>query len=154
MTTVDLSRIVRTVEIAAPPDRVWRALTNVTELSAWFQVTIEGSLAPDSEIWMTSTHKGFEGQRFAVRIVEMTPPRRFVWQWHPGEVDPAVQYSNEPRTTVTFTLEANGLGTRLTVSESGFDAISLARRARVFTDNNQGWPEVLEWLRKHVEAAR
>lgn len=154
MTTTELSRIDRTVEIDAPPERVWRALTNVAELSVWFQVTIEGSLAPDTEIWMTSTHKGYEGQRFAVRILEMTPPRRLAWQWHPGEVDPVVQYSSEPRTTVTFTLEATGRGTRLTVSETGFDAISLTRRAKVFKDNDKGWPEVLDWLRTHAEASR
>ena len=78
---------------------------------------------------MTSVHPGHAGQRFRVRFVEMTPPRRFAWQWHPGAVDPAVDYSNEPRTTVTFTLEPSGAGTQLTVAETGFDA-DLAGTAR------------------------
>jgi uncharacterized protein YndB with AHSA1/START domain len=34
MTVGELSRIDRTIEISAPPDRVWRALTNAEELSA------------------------------------------------------------------------------------------------------------------------
>ena len=152
MTLLDQSRIDRTIEIDAPPERVWRALTDAAELSAWFQVTIEGTLAPGQEVWMTSVHPQYPGQRFLVQIVEMTPPRRFVWKWHPGDVDPKVDYSREPQTTVTFTLEPSGRGTRLAVAEDGFDAISAARRAKVYGDNTQGWTEVLVWLQKHVEA--
>jgi uncharacterized protein YndB with AHSA1/START domain len=152
MMVSDLSRIDRSIEIDAPPERVFRALTNADELSAWFQVTIEGALAPGKEIWMTSVHPDHAGQRFNVKIVEMTPPRSVTWQWHPGEIDPNVDYAAEPRTTVRFALEATARGTRLTVSETGFDAISLARRAKVHKDNAQGWAEVLVWLQKHVEA--
>ena len=153
MATASLSRIDRSIDIDAPPGRVWRALTNADELSAWFQVQIEGDIAPGIEVWMTSVHKGYEGQRFRVRFTEMVEPHRLAWEWHPGAVDPNVDYSREPRTTVTFTLEPSGRGTRLTVSESGFDAISLARRAKVYEDNSQGWPEVLVWLQQHVEKA-
>lgn len=154
MTVAELSRIDRTIEINAPPDRVWRALTNAEELSAWFQVKIEGEVAPGIDVWMTSTHPGYAGQRFRVRFAEMIAPRRFVWQWHPGEVDPGVDYSREPRTTVTFTLEPSGRGTRLSVSETGFDEISLARRAKVYGDNSQGWADVLVWLQTYAEKTR
>ena len=152
MTAAELTRIDRTIDIAAPPERVWRALTNAAELSAWFQVRIEGEIVPDTEVWMTSVNPE-HGGRFRVRFTQMDPPHRFVWQWHPGEVDLKVDYSREPRTTVTFTLEPSDGGTRLTVSETGFDAISLARRAKVYEDNSQGWPEVLVWLQQHVEKA-
>jgi uncharacterized protein YndB with AHSA1/START domain len=154
MTITELSRIDRTIEIKAAPERVWRALTNPKELSAWFQVEIEGEISPDREVWMTSVHTGHAGQRFLVKVVEMTPPRRFVWQWHPGEVDPAIDYSREPRTTVTFTLEPTAVGTRLSVSETGFDEISLARRAKAHADNTQGWSEVLVWLQTYAETER
>jgi uncharacterized protein YndB with AHSA1/START domain len=153
MTVDELSRIDRTIEIKAPLERVWRALTSAAELSAWFQVTIEGEIAPGNEVWMTSVHPGHGGQRFRVRFVEMTPPERFAWQWHPGAVDRAVDYSKEPSTTVTFTLKPSGTGTQLTVAETGFDTISLARRAKVYGDNSQGWTEVLVWLQRYAEAA-
>lgn len=153
MTIGDLSRIDRTIEIQAPPERVWRALTDARELSAWFQVAIEGEVAAGSEVWMTTMHPDYAGQRFWVKFVEMTRPRRFVWQWHPGAVDPAVDYTLETPTTVTFTLEPNGSGTRLSVAETGFEQVSLQRRAKVYADNTQGWGEVLVWLQKHAEAA-
>src|SRR5580704_6153029 len=145
MNVAELSRIDRTIEIKAPPERVWRALTSATELSAWFQVTIEGEIAPGNEVWMTSMHPQHTGQRFRVRFIEMAPPVRFIWQWHPGASDAAVDYSREPRTTVTFTLEPSETGTRLKVAETGFDEISLARRAKVYGDNSQGWTEVIGW---------
>jgi uncharacterized protein YndB with AHSA1/START domain len=148
----ELSRIDRTIDIKAPPERVWRALTDATELSAWFQVTIEGEITRGSEVWMTSVHAGHAGQRFRVRFVEMMPPTRFVWQWHPGEVDPKVDYAREPWTTVTFTLQATAGGTRLTVAETGFEQISLERRAKVYNDNSQGWTEVLGWVQRYVQA--
>lgn len=153
MTVAELSRIDRAVEIRATRERVWRALTNPAELSSWFKVSIEGEIAPGEEIWMVSQYPGHEGRRFVVRIVEMTPPSRFAWQWHPGAVDPQVDYAKEPFTTVTFTLEPSENGTRLSVAETGFDEISLARRAKVFGDNSKGWTEVLVWLQKHAEAA-
>jgi uncharacterized protein YndB with AHSA1/START domain len=151
MTVVELSRIDRAIDINAAPERVFRALTTASELSAWFQVTIEGELAAGHDVWMTSVHPGHAGQRFNVRIVDITPPRSVTWEWHPGEVDRNLDYSKEPRTTVRFTLEPTARGTRLTVSETGFDAISLARRAKVHKDNSQGWTEVLVWLQKYVQ---
>jgi uncharacterized protein YndB with AHSA1/START domain len=153
MTATELSRIDRSIEIKAPPERVWKALTTAEELSAWFQVSIEGEIAPGKEVWMTSMHPEHRGVRFQVRFVEMTPPARFVWQWHPGAVDPAIDYWKEPSTTVTFTLEPAGAGTRLSVAETGFDAISLERRAKVYQDNSQGWATVVTWIQKYVEAA-
>jgi len=153
MTVVDISRIDKAIEINATPERVWRALTSADELSTWFQVTMEGEIAAGSDVWMTSVHPEHRGQRFLVKIIELSKPRRVVWEWHPGEVDPKLDYSKEPRTRVTFTLEPAAGGTRLAVSETGFDAIAIARRAKVYNDNTQGWAEVLVWLQRHVEAS-
>jgi uncharacterized protein YndB with AHSA1/START domain len=152
MTADDVSRIDRTIEVNAPPDRVWRVLTTAADLGTWFHVTVEGEFAQGAEVWMTSTSAGYEGQRFVVRVTEMTPPRRFAWQWHPGAVDPAIDYTREPWTTVTFTLEPSGRGTRLSVSETGFNEISLARRAKVYQDNTQGWATVVGWIQQYAEA--
>ena len=153
MTAAGPSRIDRTIEIQAPPERVWRALTTPAEVSAWFQMKVEGEIAAGKEVWMTTQHPQYAGVRFSVRFVELTQPKRVVWQWHPDAVDPNFDYSSEPRTTVTFTLEPSGKGTRLTVSETGFDQITLSRRAKAYSDNSQGWTEVIVWIQKYVEAA-
>ena len=41
----------------------------------------------------------------------------------------------------------------MSVAETGFDEISLSRRAKVYRDNSQGWTEVLVWLSKYAESA-
>ena len=92
------------------------------------------------------------GRRFVVKVVKLTPHREVVWQWHPGAIDPDFDYDKEPMTMVTFTLEPTTSGTRLTVSETGFDLLALERRAKAHADNTQGWAEVTVWLKNHVEA--
>ena len=156
MTVAEMTRIDRSIEIKAPPERVFRALTNPDELGTWFKVKIEGEIVAGEEVWMTSLFKegACAGYRFAVKILEVTPPRLFAWRWQPGVPDPKVDYSREPWTTVTFTLEPTaGGGTHLTVAETGFDEVSLERRASVFGDNSKGWAEVLVWLRNYAETA-
>src|SRR5258708_8622479 len=68
MTIGGLSRIDRTIEIKAPPERVWRAPTSAAELSAWFQGKIEGEISPGNEGWMTSVHAQHAGTPFRVQV--------------------------------------------------------------------------------------
>ena len=51
------------------------------------------------------------------------------FRWHPYAVEAGVDYSNEPATLVTFELAEMPDGILLTITESGFDRIPLARRA-------------------------
>jgi uncharacterized protein YndB with AHSA1/START domain len=64
-----------------------------------------------------------------------------------------VDYSKEPRTLVTFTLEDAPGGTRLTVVESGFDAVPAARRAEALRMNAQGWEAQMKNVERHVGTA-
>ena len=151
MPILDLSHIDRTIEIDAAPERVYRALTDAAEVAEWFRMSVEGPLVEGQETWMTTAPE-HGSMRFVVKVVRLTPPRSVVWQWHPGAIDPAFDYSKEPMTTVTFTLEPTPSGTRLTVSETGFDLLALERRAKAHADNTQGWAEVTVWLKTYVEA--
>ena len=64
----------------------------------------------------------------------------FSYRWHPYAVDPAVDYTKEQPTSVTFTLkDAPGDGTLLMVVESGFDNVPPHRRLEAFRMNNRGW---------------
>lgn len=135
--TTDLSRIERSILIRAPRARVWRAIANVAEFAAWFRVEAEGEFAPGARVRMTSTHLGYEGVVFWVTIADVIPEQSFSWRWHPG-ANPA-DLAGEPETLVEFRLTDEDGGTRVTVVESGFDRISLARRASVYKDNSKGW---------------
>jgi len=57
--------------------------------------------------------------------VTLEPERLFSFTWHPYAIDPAVDYSTEAQTLVEFRLEKIAEGTRLRITESGFDKIPL-----------------------------
>jgi len=152
MTASDLSRIERKVLIHAPRERVWRALTDSAEFSKWFRVEAAGAFTPGARVDMKSTYPGYEGASFYVVIERMDPPHTFSWRWHPGMHEPGFDPSVEPMTLVVFQLEEVAGGTELTVVESGFDQLSLARRARVFADNQQGWEIQMSNVAKYLHA--
>jgi len=144
MTTTPTStsdRIEEQVLLHAPRARVWRALTTADELGAWFGANLaDATIAPGAQVVGPIALPGYEHLTFDVTIEEMVPERRFAWRWHPHAIDPAVDYSAEPRTLVTFTLEDSpDGGTLLRVVESGFDALPAARRAAAFLGNSNGW---------------
>jgi uncharacterized protein YndB with AHSA1/START domain len=140
-TTSSSDRIEEQVLLQAPRARVWRALTTADELGAWFGAKLAGqTIAPGAQVVGPIAMPGYEHIMFDVTIEEMVPERRFAWRWHPHAIDAAIDYSAEPRTLVTFTLEdAPEGGTLLRVVETGFDALPDARRTSAFQSNSGGW---------------
>lgn len=86
-----------------------------------------------------------------ITIERVEPERLISWRWHPHPIDQQVDYSAEPTTLVTFELEDVEGGILLTVVESGFDAIPLARRADAYRGNDEGWAAQMESIRKYVD---
>jgi hypothetical protein len=56
----------------------------------------------------------------------------------------------EPTTLIVFELQQVPGGTLLTISESGFDQIPLARRAKAFTANEGGWTMQTKLIEKYL----
>lgn len=141
------SRIEKKVFLRAPRKRVWKALTDPEEFSKWFGVTFAGAFQPGARLDMTTTCPGYEGIKFPITIEQMTPERTFSWRWRPGAV---VNETSEPQTLVVFELEDAAGGTLLTVTESGFDRISLMHRSKAFEENTQGWDMQMASLEQHL----
>jgi len=142
--------IEKTITLRAPRSRVWRALTDIREFCKWFRVsTKEGAFAPGARLYMTPDEEIGCGS-FYVFVEDIQPEHLFSWRWHPGANDPDANYYTEPTTLVVFRLEDTTNGTKLTVTESGFTQISLARRAKVFHENTGGWEDQLNVLLKYV----
>lgn len=145
-------RIEKTIAMRAPVDRVWRALTTPAEFGAWFRVNLNGvTFVPGQKAKGPMTYPGFEHVIWEVTVVAMEPQTRFAFNWHPYAVDPDVDYAKETPTLVEFTLAAEGEGTRLTVVESGFDAIPAHRRDEALRMNDGGWAEQMRNIQAHVE---
>ncbi|HEX8222824.1 MAG TPA: SRPBCC family protein [Allosphingosinicella sp.] len=143
--------IVKSIHIAAPPERVWRALTDFEEFGQWFRVRLDGPFEPGGLSTGRITYPGFEHLAWEARVVTMEPPSLFAFTWHPYAVDPDTDYSAEPPTRVEFRLEADAGGTRLTVTESGFDSIPAGRRDEALRMNTGGWEAQVGNVKAHVE---
>jgi uncharacterized protein YndB with AHSA1/START domain len=157
-------RIEKNILLRAPLSRIWRALTDSAEFGHWFGVKFDSPFAPGADIHgvivptavdveVAKHQKPYEGKPFAITIERIEPQSLFSFRWHPFAVEPGVDYSAEPTTLVSFTLEEVEQGVMLTVTESGFDKIPIARRARAFTANEQGWGMVITLIENYLAHA-
>ena len=148
--TVSTDRIEKRVVLRAPRTRVWRALTNAQEFGSWFRVKLEGALTEGRWIRGRLAIPDYEHLTLEMLVERIDPEQYFSYRWHPYAVDPAVDYSAEPTTLVEFHLAETEGGTALTIVESGFDRIPLARRAEAFRMNDAGWAGQAKKLAHYV----
>lgn len=138
------------IDLKSPPSRVWKALTDHKEFGQWFGCVFEGPFVVGKTIPGTLNFPGFEHLQWAVDVKKMEHERVFSFTWHPYPADPSVDYAKEPPTLVEFVLHPAGTGTRLVVTESGFENIPSNRRLEAFRMNTEGWVEQLENFARYV----
>jgi uncharacterized protein YndB with AHSA1/START domain len=157
----DTDRIQKTVLLRAPIARVWSAISDATQFGSWFGVAFDGPFAPgklmagkvvpttvDPEV--AKMQEPHAGASFELTVDRVEPMALFSFRWHPFAIDPAVDYSGEPTTLVTFELVEVAEGTQLTITESGFDGIPLHRRGSAFEMNANGWAAQVQLVEKFV----
>lgn len=150
---MSMDRIEKRILLRAPRARVWRALADAQAFGEWFGVKLNGSFAPGARLHGQILHKGYEHLPFEITIERMEPEQLFSWRWHPHPIDPKIDYSSEPATLVVFELEEVAEGTLLTVVESGFEGIPLARRLEAYRGNEQGWAAQMKAIERYVSEA-
>jgi uncharacterized protein YndB with AHSA1/START domain len=143
----DLNRglIVASVEIEAPPERVFAALTT-SELTQWwgssetYRVTRFTADLRKGGAWR-SEGVSADGKPFSVHgeILEIEPPRRLVqswsYDWGPAQV-----------TTIRYQIDPISGGSRVTVWHEGF-----GDQVQSCEDHALGWEGVLTWLKDHFQ---
>jgi uncharacterized protein YndB with AHSA1/START domain len=150
MTTSSTDRIEKRVTLRAPRSRVFRAIADADQFGAWFLVKLDGAFVEGRSVHGHITYPGYEHLKFEVFVERIEPESYFALRWHPYAVDPKVDYSAEPMTLVEFRLQEVSGGTELSIVESGFDKIPLARRAEAFRMNDGGWNEQCRNIERYV----
>jgi uncharacterized protein YndB with AHSA1/START domain len=148
--TASTDRIEKSVTLRAPRSRVWQAIADAEKFGAWFGVKLAGPFAAGRTVRGTITYPGYEHLTMELQIDRIEPEHHFSYRWHPYAVTAETDYSLEPTTLVEFDLEDADGGTRVTIVESGFDAVPLARRAEAFKMNSGGWAEQIENIERYV----
>ena len=142
--------IVMEIEIAAPPERVFRALTDPRQVLAWWSEdgkyrTTKWELDPRvGGKWRTTGIDGAGAEWVGSgEVVEWDPPWVLAHTW---EFDRHAA-QGFPKTTVRYELERAGQGTRLRLTHQGF-----AGHRAALDDYRGGWPGALALLRAYTEA--
>jgi uncharacterized protein YndB with AHSA1/START domain len=135
--------IERVVVLSTPRQRVWKALTDPREVSAWFGTETEIDLRPGGRAVFGWAEEG----RFEVVVDAVDPPSLFAYRW---ALDRDRPVDEGPSTRVEFSLEEIPEGTRLRLVESGFAALPDGVRDRHLADNTEGWELELAELAVHL----
>jgi len=111
-------QILASVEIAAPPERVFRALASQDIVNWWVRPGVFDTRewAGDVRVgghWEASGIGGGRPYTLEGVFLEVEPPRRLVHTWHPAGAPAAA-------TTVAYLVEPGDAGTRITLRHSGF----------------------------------
>jgi uncharacterized protein YndB with AHSA1/START domain len=94
--------ITKSLHLAAPPDRVWRALSDAAEFGTWFRAKVTGEMRAGAVLACRSLYPGTEHMRWQMRILAMEPGRRLVWEW--PAFDPAA-FPGDPDSDAPLTVE-------------------------------------------------
>ncbi len=145
--TPDQDTIVSEIDIAAPPERVFKAISDAEETRRRSPELDVFEMDPRVggrwrlEMKLKKPYRGFDVIRHEGEIVEIDPPRLLAYTWLANfHTDPKMQ------TLVRLELTATDTGTHLRVRHSG-----LAQDAAAAKDYAGGWPGVLDKLKTFIE---
>lgn len=144
---VTAGTILAQVDISAPPERVFAALTRGDEIIKWwgsddlYRTTgFTSELRPNGP-WK-ATGVGADGAPFSVggEYLVVEPPHRVTFTWKP-------EWDGGHVSTVTYRLEPIAGGTRLLLRHDGLADLPDSCRSHA-----TGWERVLGWLTTHAAA--
>lgn len=140
----------RTIQIAAPIEKVWAAITVAEHIAKWFP---QSAVLEPAAVGATGafTFDGYD--TIPVRVEEIDEPRMIAYRWsnddalpsHPQAID------DEHSLLFRFTLEPIAGGTQLTVVETGFETTS--DPAANMEDHRTGWDSELDELVAYLESS-
>jgi uncharacterized protein YndB with AHSA1/START domain len=146
-----LDRIEREIEIDAPIDVVWSAVSDPAQIRLWFaELDVELTAGAEGTIVFEPSRSGTRRAVFNIRIERVAPPFYLAFRWvYPDDAVPGP--TNAP--LVEFTLfEEGDERTRVKVVESGINALESSEdeKQRYLDSHSDGWGFYLPRLVEHV----
>lgn len=154
-------RIEKNVVLKVGRERIWRAISDSKRFGTWFGVEFEGPFVEGS--WLggkitptkvdpevAKLQEPVTGFAFRILVERIEPMQQFSFRWHPFAINPHYDYSKDPTTLVTFELVDVADGILLTITESGFNQVPLARRATAFESMDGGWAHQIKLIEKYL----
>jgi uncharacterized protein YndB with AHSA1/START domain len=142
---MDTLDITRTIDINAPIQRVWDALTKAELIAQWFGDAAELEAIPGGTGFFGWNAHG----KFRVVVESAEAPHTLVYRWAHRETDADPTPQNS--TVVRFDLTEIEGGTRLDLRETGFE--NLADPQTAHAENSGGWTAELGDLVAYLQAS-
>lgn len=136
--------IQQVVIIAAPPSRVWSALTDPAQLTQWYAPGCRWdvpALAPGVVVRFFNTETDVQ----RAYIEAAVPARELTLSWEILPDQPQIRLRN------TFLLELHGSATQVTISQSGYNSLPAAEREAWWQQDQQALVAIANGLKSHVE---
>ena len=115
--------IERTIVLPAPPERVWEALTEADQLSAWFGAWADLEAQPGSR----ARFRWPDGRERMAVVESAERPRFLALRWAPFERLPDGRTAAVGTGRIEFTIAGTDQGSSLTVVESGPERLEAPR---------------------------
>ena len=143
--------IQKQIVIKSSLSNVWKSLVDYKEFGNWFKATFETPFVKGEPSRGHITDPGYDHIKIEITIQEMIYESTFSYQWHPFAVDSDYDYSQDEKTTVTFTLTKDGYATILHLKEVGFFKLPQGRRLQSYQMNEEGWGIQMENIKNYLE---
>lgn len=148
--TPNLDAIVCEIDIAAPPQRVFKAISDAEEIRRRspqlqaYEMDMRLGGRWYLEMRVPQPYRGVSVIRHEGEILELDPPRLLVYSW-------LANFHNDPKmsSVVRWELTATKTGTHVKLTHSG-----LASEPQAAKDYSGGWPGVLEGIKQFLEPQR
>jgi uncharacterized protein YndB with AHSA1/START domain len=122
--SIELRTVVVEREIAFPPEKIWRALTQPHLIEEWLKMKPDFAATVDQPYKMTADWGAVEG-----KVLEAEPHTSLSYTWSAFGLE----------SVVTYTLTPTPKGTLLRVEQAGFPTTM----EYAYVGAQQAWPEYL-----------
>jgi uncharacterized protein YndB with AHSA1/START domain len=124
------------------PEKVWVALTDRRALAEWLMPNDFEPVVGRKFRFQVDPMAGCDSIVLC-EVLEVDRPRKLVWSWMPDK--PQLRAMNARPTTVTWTLEPDGAGTRLSLVHEGLEVYPWWQRFML----RFGWGTMVKrWIAK------
>jgi len=145
----DTVAVERSIWINAAREKAWRAVTEPEHLNQWYATYYHWDI-PNLYVGTTVTfyNKDDRADHQIATIAIVDPPRQFTVRWEPDRRFPAMTL------VTTFRLEEENGGTRVTIHESGYEALPEDIRQEWFDATGGGYTMSMENLKSYLEGQK
>jgi uncharacterized protein YndB with AHSA1/START domain len=134
----------RSIWIAAPRERVWSAITDPMQIERWFSPGTPWKLTTLEAGGRLFTPDPESGDETNVEVIQLVdPPHRFVTR--------SAERAGSSEVTA-YLLQEERDGTRLTITNSGYELLPEDARWSTMEQNAFGYGMMLENLRAYIES--